>query len=439
MDSAGPIAGPARPLTPIATLNELVETFAAVLENQGPPVDIERVISAVVRIGIPAASDELKFRRLTEGLANRAGTLLGRRGIGQPRAALATFALAWTRRVRIARPDAEKSLADFLVWRLWCVSEQAASRLEQPLLSLPTSPDGRIDRHEFEARLTGLTNRQRKAAEDDRESPFHLDFLLGRLRAQGGTVPQDMRIIWKKKSWEASGRTYSHHYALLEMEELPNASRFDPAALTTVHFNGTLEMKRWCATVNPHWPEGWFAAGCRDLGGNLEWWHADWSTRAYLEPLLNSSIHLGDMGALLIALGMGAKEAAQRGLATDALLAAISAGRLDPVALGRALSNAAASGAIKFGRWAKQLYTAAQAGPLAAESIFRAIELLFESGSGIESSEFGRIVELEYELAHLTRLKLCNPGCLQTLARLKVGGKTGRAASELLNLWSASN
>jgi hypothetical protein len=75
-------------------------------------------------------------------------------------------------------------------------------------------------------------------------------------------------------------------------------------------------MKRWCAIVNPHWSEGWFAAGCRDLGGNLDWWQADWSTRAYLEPLLDSSIRLGDMGALLIALGIGAKEAGERGLAT---------------------------------------------------------------------------------------------------------------------------
>ena len=436
-ETAGPIAGQAMYVMPIRTLNELVETFAAVLENQGPPIEIERVIDGLARVGIPAAAGDANFQRLTAGLANRAEALLGRRATVQPRAALATLALAWIRRVRPARPEAEKSLADFLIWRLWSASEQAASRIEQPLVSLPTFPDGRIDGHEFDARLAKLTNGQRKAAENDRESLFHLDLLLGVLRTRGGAVPEKIQLIWKKKSWEASGRTYSYHYPLLEVHELPNPSRFDPAGLTTAHFSSTLEMKRWCATVNPRWPEGWFAAGCRDLGGNLERWHADWSTRAYLEPLVDSSTHLGDMGALLIALGIGASEAGQRGLATDALLSAISGGRLGPAAFGRALSEAAASGAIKFGRWSKELYAVAQAGTAAAEAIFRAIEVLFESGCGRENSDFGRIVELEYELAHLTRLKLRSPGCLRTLAGLKVAGRTGRAASELVNRSSA--
>lgn len=435
--AAGPMAAPEAFVRPIGALDELIRAFAAALENQGPPIEIERVIDGVARIGIAAASHEAKFQRLTGALANRAETLLARGETGQPRVSLAKLALAWTRGLRSTAPQSEKSLADFLIWRLWCTSEQAANRIDQPLLTLPTSPDGRIDQGEFDARLAALTGRQRKAAEDDRESIFHLDFLLGRLRAQGASIPEHMLVVWKKKTWEASGRTYSYRYPLLEARDLPNLGRFDPAALTTAHFSATLEMKRWCATVNPHWSEGWFAAGCRDLGGNLDWWHADWSTRAYLEPLLNPSVKLGEMGALLIALGIGAKEAGERGLATDALLTAIAANRLDSVAFGRALSAAAASGAIKFGRWAKQLYLVGQSGTVAAKVIFRAIELLFESRCGTESGDFGRMVELEYELAHLTRLKLRNPGCLQALAGLNIGGKTRRATSELLKRSSA--
>jgi hypothetical protein len=258
--AAGPMAEAAVYVTPIGTLNELIETFAALLENQGPPIEIERVIEGVVRIGIPASSDESKFQRLTAGLANRSEKLLQRGGGDQLRLALAKLALAWTRGLRAAPPEAEKSLADFLVWRLWCASEQAASRIEQPLLSLPTTADGRIDRHQFDARVAALANHQRRAAENDRESLFHLDYLLGSLRARGGTVPERMLIEWKKRSWEASGRTYSYHYPLLEVKDLPSANRFDPAGLTTVHFSATLQMKRWCAIVNPHWSEGWFAA-----------------------------------------------------------------------------------------------------------------------------------------------------------------------------------
>ena len=141
---------------------------------------------------------------------------------------------------------------------------------------------------QFDLRLTTLSDTQRRAAESDSESLFHLDFLLARLRARGNTVPERMRVVWKKRSWEVERRKYSYYQALLETEGLPKPSRFDPAGLTTAHFEATLEMKRWCATVSPHGRDGWFAAGCRDLGSNLDWWEANWSTRAYLEPLLDS-------------------------------------------------------------------------------------------------------------------------------------------------------
>ena len=69
-----------------------------------------------------------------------------------------------------------------------------------------------------------------------------------------------------------------------------------------------------------------------------------------------------------------------------------------------------------------------------AEAIFLAIEALFESAYGTEGADFGRMVELEYELAHLTGLRLNSPGALRTLTALNAGGKTGHAASGLLKL-----
>jgi predicted component of type VI protein secretion system len=78
----------------IATLDELVETFAAVLENQGPPIDI---------------------------------------GTAQPRSALA--ALAWNHGFRSEPPKTEKNLSDFLVWRLWYTSEQAAQQCDRRVMS----------------------------------------------------------------------------------------------------------------------------------------------------------------------------------------------------------------------------------------------------------------------------------------------------------------
>ena len=433
-EAAIPRAPAASCVAPITSLNELVEAFAAILENQGPPVEIERVMDGVARLGIEAAVHDSGFDRLTGALAKRAEKLLARSGAAQPRVALAGLALAWARRVRVPSPQSEKHLGDFLLWRLWNLAEQAAQRIRQPLLSLPSFANGRIHPGEFDRRVAALTPEERLAAESDPESLLHLDFLQARLRTAGdpGSLPK--RVIWKKETWDVQGRTYSHYQPALLIEGSRQQSRFDPAGLTAIVFWSSLEMKRWCSTVNPHGSEDWFAAGCCALGGNLEWWQAEWSTRAYLEPLLDPQTSMGPIGALLVALGLGAKEAGESGLAADALIAASADGRLDGRAVGLALREAASSGAIKFARWAKQLDRVAQAGNLQARTVFTAIEALFEAGAPAEPGDFGRLVELQFELAHLTGLRLTNASALRTLATLKTGGKTGRAASQLLAL-----
>lgn len=415
-------------VAPISKLDELVETFAAILENQGPPIDIERVLEAVARVGIPAVANDAGFARLTAALAKRSETVLSRQGVPQPRAALAVLALAWARGHRVPSPPSEKHLADFMKWRLWCLSEQAAQRIEHPLLSLPGSPEGRIEATELDRRMAALTPTQAHAAANP-ESLFHLDLQLARLRAYGTTGDPHLRLVWSKETWTVDGKTYSYYSPALEGKGLPAPSRFEPAALTPYSFFATPEMKRWCATVSPRWLEGWFAAGCRDLGANIDWHEANWSTRAYLEPLLNPLTAIGEMGAMLIALGLGAKETGEAGLAVDALIAAATEQRLDPAALGQALTGAAASGAIKFSRWAKRLQQAAQAGAAPSRIIFLALESLFESGNG--GGDFARLIELELELAHMTGLRITRAGAISALQTA-----TGKSAQALLELSS---
>jgi hypothetical protein len=56
-------------------------------------------------------------------------------------------------------------------------------------------------------------------------------------------------------------------------------------------------------------------------------------------------------------------------------------------------------------------------------AIFLAIEALFESAQGAAAGDFGRLVELELELTHLTGLRLTRPSAFRTLANGKTGGK----------------
>src|SRR5437899_12485234 len=124
--------------------------------------------------------------------------MLERRERQQPRTALAELALAWTRGLRNPEPAAEDSLADFLVWRLWCVAEQAAQRQQRPLLSLPTWPDGRIDPGELARRVEAQPPAERETIFADRASLFHLDLIQARLRAGAdldGSLPQ-MHLTW---------------------------------------------------------------------------------------------------------------------------------------------------------------------------------------------------------------------------------------------------
>jgi hypothetical protein len=416
-------AGEGERVSPVRDVGELTELFAAVLENQGPPADIERVIDGVARMTAP--------ERLTAMLAKRAAKLLERSPRQQPRAALAELALAWTQGRRTPEPVGEANLADFLVWRVWCAAEQAAQRVERPLLSLPTWADGRIDPPELARRLDALPS-----GESEAEPLFRLDLLQAQLRAgtkrdRGWPAAQ---LTWKVQRWEASGKTYSHHYAILEVAGPVTPGRFDPAWLSTARLHASLEMKRWCATVCPIWREGWFGAGCQELGTNIDWWEANWSTRAYLEPLALRNTEIGPMGALLIALGLGAREAGESMLAVDALTAALAEGRLDHEGLGRSLVEAASSGAIQYSRWSKQLARAAQAGSAQAKAIFLAIEALFESGHGKNASDYWKLVELERELAHLTGLRLSRPGAAASLETVSTGGKTKRVIAELLAL-----
>lgn len=418
-------------VAPVASEEELVERFASVLENQGPPMDIERVLDGVARI--PAGE------RLTASLAGRAAKLLAARDQPQPRSALAELALAWTRGQRMPQPDAEDSLVDFLVWRVWYLAEQAAQRVVKPLLSLPTRPDGRIDKAVFDERWRALSARDRAAA-DDRESQFHLDLVLARLRAgigvgEAGGLRLLPKLTWRKRTWEIQGQTYSHHEPSLLLAQTRPASRFDPAWLTLAKLRGSPELFRWCATVCPVWREGWFAAGCREIGFNLNWDSAIWANRVYLETLAAESdgtaAPVGPFAALLIALGLAAKETGEAMLAVDSLIASVEGGRLDGGALGEALAAAASSGAILFTRVARQLAKAAQAGPRVARAIFGALELLFESGAGTAAADYGRLIEFAHELSIQTGLRLTRPGVRVALGRIKTGGKASKALAAL--------
>jgi len=188
----------------IKSCEELVEVFAAVLENQGPPEALERVLDGVSRIP--------PQERLAKTLQKRAEHLTARAGSVPPRTLFAHLALAWIHGRRMAQPTRESNLADFLHWRVWHVAEMAAEHRWRPLLSLPTWRDGRIDPKELERRI--------QETGEWCDEGFKLDLVQARLRAgeSGAEGWPRIKVTWQKRTWEVTGKTYTHHIPSLVTE-----------------------------------------------------------------------------------------------------------------------------------------------------------------------------------------------------------------------------
>ena len=421
---------PVDSVQPVDSLSSLIEAFSRILETQDSPMEIERVIDGVARIGINAAIHEKDFQRLTSALAKRATKLITSSTYTEPRRMLCHFALAWIQGTQQPPPSEQENLFHFLQWRLWCASEQAALRIERNLLSLPTESDGRIDPVELDTRIQTLTAAERSDLQN-KESLFHLDYLLANLRANGCHNPEPIDLIWRQ-SGDSVVQPLIYGYPKLQMDAWPPPSRFEPARLTAIDVTSWVEMTRWCSTVSPRWRDGWFSAGCCAIASNIDWWEACWANRVYLEPLLYPKTIVGNRGALLIALALSSKETGEATLATDALITTFEQSRLDPTTFANAMTEAASPGAIKFSRWAKQLQIAARVSSAMAVTIFHALESVIESGHMCESTSYLNLLQFQLELKFETKLNLTKPGAISTLSGLKAGGKTAKAIAQLL-------
>ena len=77
------------------------------------------------------------------------------------------------------------------------------------------------------------------------------------------------------------------------------------------------------ATARPGQP----SAACA-IASNVDWWSAAWGNRAFLEPFIDPVTTIGPHARALIGIALGAKEAGERGLATDVVRLALADGRL---------------------------------------------------------------------------------------------------------------
>ena len=145
---------------------------------------------------------------------------------------------------------------------------------------------------------------------------------------------------------------------------------------------------------------------------------------------------------MLLAVGLATKEARERALATDALVAAIEDGRLVGPELGAAMSLLWHPLQLEMkrvqrptaSRWAGTLGTAARVSPLHAEVVRRALAQLAHEAPSTPPPDLHALLSLWRELCEEAETGVAKGAARTWLESLAQGGKTKKARDALLAL-----
>jgi hypothetical protein len=371
------------PLEPVGSLAELVELLARVLEREGPPEDLELALDGVLRFSGPRPAE---FVRLTHALRVRSERLLaGRRAPG-----IATWFAALIRSWVDGTPPADDlppsaTLAGYLARRVTEVARAACGARPGALVALPSYVGGWIEPDDLVARLAA---RQREPVATHGDTPLDVTQALLRvlpvrrepalasateLRGEVGEAVRHAlggpaRVGSTAALWAAAARcrapdrddaevarvhpglgpdtALAGRYMLVIGDgrwSLPRLEGGMPAAeprhdiatdllwRTSAHAAGPGDERPLVDWMRLIWPQdrrSWFAVSAALLLGNLDWWAARWHDRQRLEALFEPWTPIGREGAMLLAVGLQAKEPGERGLAVDAAATACEEGRL---------------------------------------------------------------------------------------------------------------
>jgi hypothetical protein len=461
---------------PVESVPELIELLTALLERIEDPYDLERALDGVSRLC--DRSDET-LRQL-QPLARRAQKLrplrpdTKERGIDwapiiasfhrTPRGDIADLVHAWAMGARPALPRLEvagssnvfprirTSVLGFLSYRVLEVAVRAAAGVRQPILSLPTARGGAIDPNVLKLRRREHARLGIRAGK--------ADAIQAALRAGEIQLAKNLRFDYDAKMhsttpWGAAYRHVQFHLHVkppcegeLRLDRVPGLflaalgpdpavspvrlllhRRMEEAAYCGVDGDGPAglpEAVRWVATVWPGSREVYYARGAIEIGENIDWSEARWHARHFLEPMLLPSEPIGEMARLLLALALGAKDAGERTLATDVLIAVISEKRLDCAALGSTLARLYCGQVPKANRLAAALTDAARVSRQHTDAVIMIIEFVLAGLQGRPPADLLALLSTLNDLLVTAGHGLRNTAARTYLSRL--GGSSKAAA-----------
>jgi hypothetical protein len=296
-----------------------------------------------------------------------------------------------------------------------------------------------------EVALFAAAARIRHPGRDDPAWPLGADAL-------GPDAAVAARYAWAvtTRSWTVDGATYHHHdLAVQVMPERPGdcallAVSRHPPPLPPGHnfyrgwsFGGIDEaLVRHAATLLPSDLAAFFAEGARAIGGNLDWWEAQWQNKAYLEPLLDPTVEPGPMGTLLLCVALAGKEPGQTALAVDAFVAMSRQQRLDLPLLADTLRRLLATPLLKPPRLRKSLDAALRLAPALSRAVIELVLAALPVPPDEAPKDAAALLELLHEL--LVAAGRCLPEDRRAgIAAMALGGKGRSLQKALLALGAA--
>jgi len=482
---------PDRAIVPIETIEALVDLAVSVVESGEPADDVERVFDAVGRM-----ADRPEARsRLTSSVGRRARTILGRRE-SRPfcgfdvRADVAAILLAWATGELVDAAPASGGIdpgsGAFLAARTRERAAVAAAGRSFHSVAAPTHRGGWIDPNVLVRRLAarppashldlvaailrlapvGRQEALAAAADVAGEAGSAVRYALGGDEAIGPTAAwwvaaarvrspgRDDPTVERRHPGLGPGAGMTAQIRLMVTDPkrsvgglrleigppLPAATSVDLPTVLLLRTTGSFwatgrsdpAMLRWMATIQPGDREPWAAIGGLTLGRNTDWWSAEWANRAFLEPFIDPATEIGPHARGMIGIALGAKEAGERGLATDVVRLALADRRLTASTLADGLAAAAAVSCDRSNRWAHALADVAADSTSHAEAVAEAVARSLPELAGRPPAKLVPLLRLLDELLAGTGGAATATGrrALEGLAATR--GEAGRLARSIL-------
>lgn len=478
-------------LPPITSFDELNAAWLRVMEDPSEPLEVERVIAGLALHGADKPDD---FAKAVGPLLKRAGTIVERAPEDRLQFHLAWLAIVYALdadmdidAVEAANKGLRIALETVFARRSRDVLAQIRAGCRLQLMSTPTDNRGFVAVDRLIARYADYKSNKIQPGMTDMVLSLLRLAPEGRVEALAGFAPADEHeraiafalggdqtpgeLGWLWVAAAAARRPYEDQPAIAEKHGfgLPDAGtraqytvRFDTnqyrpnvsvqpsvehaaaegyiPSLFHIPAKGTwnlwstcgehANMIRWSSTVWPLNQEPFFSQGVRVFDHSQRLANSPYA--AFIEPMLESHVNIGEVGSPLLLLGIASSDPAVRSVAIDAAVGAIAEGRLSLDLLQQTMTALIPSGHVPVGRLTKALGEVSGVSRQHAGFTRDLIAGSLRHDPSTPPRDIGGLVELLYELSVATSTPIDDTDTVKYLRGVKAGGKLKQFADRLL-------